>query len=120
MPTSTRMERLNWTCRSGCADRSIRDCNQICWRRTFSAVDSFAHSPACCFTRPCNGTWQQPESKGKEQTMESAVKILIVDDHEQNLTLLRVILQRHGYEIRLSRSGEEALQQVLAAPPDLI
>jgi len=52
--------------------------------------------------------------------MEPVVKILIVDDNEQNLTLLHVILQRHGYDIRLSQSGEEALQQIVEDPPDLI
>jgi class 3 adenylate cyclase len=41
--------------------------------------------------------------------MEPAAQILIVDDNEQNRTLLRVILQRHGYNTRLSQSGEEAL-----------
>jgi len=52
--------------------------------------------------------------------MESAAKILVVDDNEPNLTLIRVILRRHGYDSHLARSGEEALQQVVAAPPDLI
>lgn len=52
--------------------------------------------------------------------METAAKLLVVDDNEQNLTLLRVILQRHGYDPLLARSGEEALRQVREAPPDLI
>ncbi len=52
--------------------------------------------------------------------MEPAAKILIVDDNEQNLTLIRVILRRHGYDSRLARNGEEALRQVVEDPPDLI
>jgi DNA-binding response OmpR family regulator len=52
--------------------------------------------------------------------MEPAAKLLVVDDNEQNLTLLHVILRRYGYDIRLSRSGEEALQQIVEDPPDLI
>jgi len=52
--------------------------------------------------------------------MEPAAKILVVDDNEQNLTLIRVILQRHGYDSHLVRSGEEALRQVVEDPPDLI
>lgn len=52
--------------------------------------------------------------------METGTKILIVDDNEQNLTLIRVILRQHGYDSLLARSGEEALRQVLRAPPDLI
>jgi DNA-binding response OmpR family regulator len=52
--------------------------------------------------------------------MEAGTKILVVDDNEQNLTLIRVILRRHGYDSLLARSGEEALRQVLQDPPDLI
>lgn len=52
--------------------------------------------------------------------MEASAKILVVDDNEQNLTLLRVILRRHGYDSFPARSGEEALRQVLQDPPDLI
>ena len=52
--------------------------------------------------------------------MERGPTILVVDDNEHNLSLLRVILRRHGYEPLLARSGEEALHQVLQAPPDLI
>ena len=52
--------------------------------------------------------------------MEPAAKLLIVDDNEQNLTLIRVILRRHGYDSRLARNGEEALRQVVEDPPDLI
>jgi DNA-binding response OmpR family regulator len=52
--------------------------------------------------------------------MESQTKILVVDDNEQNLTLIRVILRRHGYESLLARSGEEALHHVRQDPPDLI
>lgn len=52
--------------------------------------------------------------------MEPAAKILVVDDNEQNLALVRAILRRHGYEPVLARSGEEALRHVLRDPPDLI
>jgi DNA-binding response OmpR family regulator len=52
--------------------------------------------------------------------MEPAAKILIVDDNEQNLTLIRVMLRRYGYNACLARSGEEALRQVINDPPDLI
>jgi adenylate cyclase len=52
--------------------------------------------------------------------MKTRARILVVDDHEQNLTLIQVMLRRHGYEAVLARSGEEALQLVEADPPDLI
>jgi adenylate cyclase len=52
--------------------------------------------------------------------MDTATKILVVDDNEQNLTLIRTILRHHGYDSRLARSGEEALRQICQQPPDLI
>lgn len=52
--------------------------------------------------------------------MEPAAQILVVDDNEQNLTLIQFILRRHGYASRLARSGAEALRQVVEDPPDLI
>lgn len=52
--------------------------------------------------------------------MDPATKILVVDDNEQNLTLIRSILRRHGYDSRLAHSGKEALHQVGHEPPDLI
>jgi DNA-binding response OmpR family regulator len=52
--------------------------------------------------------------------MEPAAKILVVDDNEANLTLIRAILHRHGYSSVPARSGEEALSQVRREPPDLI
>jgi DNA-binding response OmpR family regulator len=52
--------------------------------------------------------------------METATKILVVDDNEQNLTLIRTILHHHGYESRLAHNGEEALRLVHQEPPDLI
>jgi DNA-binding response OmpR family regulator len=52
--------------------------------------------------------------------MEPAAKILVVDDDEKNLTLIRFILRRYGYDSRLARSGKEALRQVIEDPPDLI
>jgi DNA-binding response OmpR family regulator len=52
--------------------------------------------------------------------MEPAAQILVVDDNEQNLTLIQFILRRHGYAARLARSGAETLRQVATDPPDLI
>jgi CheY-like chemotaxis protein len=52
--------------------------------------------------------------------METATKILVVDDNEQNLALIRVILRQHGYASVLARRGEEALHLVRIDPPDLI
>ncbi len=52
--------------------------------------------------------------------METGAKILVVDDNEQNLALIRAILRRRGHDPLVARSGEEALRQVIQEPPDLI
>jgi signal transduction histidine kinase/CheY-like chemotaxis protein len=47
-------------------------------------------------------------------------RVLIVDDHEQNLYMLQVLLQGQGYEVRSARNGIEALEQARREVPDLI
>jgi adenylate cyclase len=49
-----------------------------------------------------------------------AGKILAVDDTPENLRLLEAVLVPRGYEVLTARSGEEALDLVSTARPDLI
>jgi diguanylate cyclase (GGDEF)-like protein len=46
--------------------------------------------------------------------------ILIVDDHEDNVELLRVRLETWGYHVDTAMDGETALARVEGNPPDLI
>ena len=46
--------------------------------------------------------------------------ILIVDDHEDNVELLRARLESWGYATDTATSGREALEKVEASPPELI
>jgi PAS domain S-box-containing protein len=46
--------------------------------------------------------------------------ILIVDDNEENLYLLRVLLEGHGYEVEQAANGSEALSKALAVKQDMI
>ena len=48
------------------------------------------------------------------------LRILIVDDDETNLRLLRAILEPHGYEVVCSCDGSEALEAARRDPPGLI
>jgi len=46
--------------------------------------------------------------------------ILVVDDEEDILELLRYNLMREGYRVSCTSSGEETLRHVRSEPPDLI
>lgn len=49
-----------------------------------------------------------------------AQTILVADDEPSILLSLQFLLQKAGYQVRTARNGEEALQAVEAATPDLI
>ena len=46
--------------------------------------------------------------------------VLIVDDEEQNRTLLRDPLEAQGYEIAEAADGMQAHEMILQRPPDVI
>jgi diguanylate cyclase (GGDEF)-like protein len=52
--------------------------------------------------------------------LEAPARILIVDDHEDNIELLRARLESWGYTTDSARDGGRALEMVEAEPPDLI
>src|SRR2546423_3323327 len=57
------------------------------------------------------------------KTMERSNKkprILVVDDHEDNIELLRARLEARGYEVDGANDGQQALEQVDRVCPDLI
>src|SRR5690242_17666774 len=51
---------------------------------------------------------------------ESTGCILVVDDNQDNVEVLRVRLDSWGYETHAATNGEEALAYVAESPPDLI
>ncbi len=51
---------------------------------------------------------------------ESTGCILVVDDNQDNVEVLRVRLDSWGYETQSATNGEEALAYVAKSPPDLI
>jgi diguanylate cyclase (GGDEF)-like protein len=57
-----------------------------------------------------------------EETGSTAGKrrILVVDDHEDNVEVLRARLEARGYDVRGANSGQEALDTVNQWVPDLI
>ena len=49
-----------------------------------------------------------------------AKRVLIVDDRDDNLYLLHMMLQGHGYEVDEAGNGVEALEMARSRPPDLV
>ncbi|HPX61423.1 MAG TPA: response regulator [Deltaproteobacteria bacterium] len=47
-------------------------------------------------------------------------KILYIEDNEQNLYLVRFILEKHGYEVCAAMDGQEGINSAAAVKPDLI
>src|SRR5687768_7197394 len=57
---------------------------------------------------------------GRAMEREGNARILIVDDHEDNVELLRLRLEAWGYRTDTAMDGASALRQVYEAAPDLI
>ena len=51
---------------------------------------------------------------------DERTRVLIVDDHEDNIELLRARLDSWGFATESAADGEEALRLIEASPPDLI
>ena len=50
----------------------------------------------------------------------AGVRILVADDHPDNVDLLRIRLGARGYLVDAVNDGQQALDRVLADPPDLL
>lgn len=59
--------------------------------------------------------------EAQRETPESEpARILIVDDHEDNVELLRARLEAWGYTADSAGDGDEALKKIEESPPDLV
>ena len=47
-------------------------------------------------------------------------KILVIEDNEQNMYLVRYILQANGYEVLEATTGNEGIDRAIKHNPDLI
>jgi two-component system cell cycle response regulator DivK len=46
--------------------------------------------------------------------------ILVVEDNDRNLKLLRDVLEYAGYEVRTARTAEDGITSAVSEPPDLV
>ncbi|MBM4277532.1 MAG: two-component system response regulator [Deltaproteobacteria bacterium] len=52
--------------------------------------------------------------------MDKKAKILVVDDEDRNLRLMKLLLTSFGYDVLTASNGGEALEKVHDIPPDVI
>lgn len=52
--------------------------------------------------------------------MSRSATVLVVDDDEDTVDMMREILAEEGHVVRAARNGKEALALALADPPDLV
>lgn len=57
---------------------------------------------------------------GNEKKSEEIRYILVVDDVAINRTLLRIVLEKRGFEVTEARNGKEALDRIAERLPDLV
>ncbi|MBU6275848.1 MAG: response regulator transcription factor [Planctomycetes bacterium] len=62
----------------------------------------------------------KPNSSRNKAADAAAQRILVVDDEDDLLELLRYNLSREGYQVTCVATGEDALRSVRRQPPDLI
>ena len=46
--------------------------------------------------------------------------ILVVEDNERNLKLVRDVLEYVGYDVRVARTAEDGITLAVSEPPDLV
>jgi len=63
---------------------------------------------------------KQSASKSKSPGASNGQRILVVDDEDDLLELVRYNLTKEGYAVECVSSGEEALKSARREPPDLI
>jgi diguanylate cyclase (GGDEF)-like protein len=57
---------------------------------------------------------------GARESESAPARVLIVDDHEDNVELLRARLEAWGYTAECAGDGAEALRKIHESPPDLV
>lgn len=58
--------------------------------------------------------------EGSNPGLPVPLRLLLVDDNRPMVEALRLLLQRDGHEVRMARSGQEAIEAIAIERPDLV
>ncbi|SHF44150.1 multi-sensor hybrid histidine kinase [Marinomonas polaris DSM 16579] len=72
------------------------------------------------FDLPLTETEAPSDAKTSQLSIITPKRILLADDVEQNLTLLTILLKRHGHAIFFAKDGIDAVEQFKMIKPDII
>lgn len=61
-----------------------------------------------------------PESALLEETEQSVLRILVVDDHKDTADSLAILAQLHGHDTQIAYSGADAIDAAARYRPDVI
>ncbi len=82
-------------------------------------IDSVARNLGKMKLKKKNSEKKPPSKVKKSSRVESAVRILVIDDDENILELLGEFLADSGYDVSTADSGEAALEQIKSVTPDV-
>lgn len=46
--------------------------------------------------------------------------VLLIEDNEQNIYLIRFLLEKNGFNVEEARNGQEGIDKVVSVKPDLV
>lgn len=84
-------------------------------RRMLQVVASDAE-----FRKEAAAASESGSSDVRQASEKAAIRVLVVDDQELNRLVAQQLLKQHGFEVRLARSGESAIQAVSEQLPHAI
>jgi DNA-binding response OmpR family regulator len=64
--------------------------------------------------------WPAPDAAPYDAGMSAPAPILVVDDDEKIVSLVRTYLEREGYRVTSARDGRSALASIALEPPALV
>jgi two-component system response regulator AtoC len=73
-----------------------------------------------CILAPSARYFLQTSKRNPGEARRSVRRVLVVDDEENICLVLRTLLRKHGYEVEVARSAEQALELFDGFGPDFV